>query len=201
MLLSIAHFFSSDPDQFIVHFGYAGIFLFFITIDQFTPLPEEITLLSLGYLCSAGIFNPFLAGIASLAGFITVDVIYYFLSRSGSGFIKRITGKTRNRFAERYGERLKDHFAKTLLILCFIPRMRMFGPVFSGMMKLPFRKFLLFDMIGLVLFTAIYLSIGIVFHRSLHAVFAEVETTQHIIFFSAMLVGAIVVIFFFRKGK
>ncbi|MGH2565667.1 MAG: hypothetical protein ACRDE5_14215, partial [Ginsengibacter sp.] len=37
-----------DFTQFIEKWGYLGIFIWFITFDQITPIPEEISLLLVG---------------------------------------------------------------------------------------------------------------------------------------------------------
>ena len=88
--------------QYSSHFGYIGIFLFFLTIDQITFIPEEVTLLSIGYMASNHIFNPFIAGIVSALAFITVDISYYFLARSGNKFIKKIIERKRGSMVTTY---------------------------------------------------------------------------------------------------
>src|SRR5215470_16326525 len=74
--------------HFVSRVGYIGI-IWFITFDQLTPIPEEISLLIVGYLSAHNIFNPVVAGICCLAGFIAVDTIYFFLSKKGSSFISK----------------------------------------------------------------------------------------------------------------
>jgi membrane protein DedA with SNARE-associated domain len=189
-------------NDFVVHFGYIGIFLFFITVDQLTPIPEEITLLTIGYLSANGVFNPILAGIFSLAGFISVDIAYFFLARSGNKFIKKIFKPRDGSLTERYKEKLRMHFGKTLVVLCFIPRMRMFGPIVSGMLKLDLKKFVFFDTIGLSLFVILYISLGIFFHAGLHSVIGKLDYVRHIIFIgAAILIGVLLFVFFIRRKK
>lgn len=189
------------PDIFSYssHYGYIGIFLFFITVDQLTPLPEEITLLTIGYLASNHVFNPIIAGTASVAAFLTVDFVYFFLARCGNKFIKKMLVRKENSFVDKYKKRLNDNLGISILALCFIPRMRLFCPIFVGLMNLSIKKFLLFDTLGLALFTAIYISIGMFFHSRLHSHMAELETLQHIIFGTAMLILGIIIIVFIRR--
>jgi membrane-associated protein len=182
-------------------YGYIGIFLFFITVDQLTPIPEEITLLTIGYLSSNHIFNPIIAGLISLTAFILVDSIYFFLSASGNKFIKKFLKKRKNHLITRYKEKLKKNFGPTLIVLCFIPRMRLFGPVFAGIMNLSFKKFLLFDLIGLSSFTLIYISLGMIFHTGLHSLMEKLGRFQDIIFACAMVFLAIIIFLFVRKTQ
>ncbi len=187
--------------EYFRQLGYLGIFIFFITVDQLTPIPEEITLLTIGYLASQGVFNPIFAGIVSVAAFLTVDSVYYFLSLSGNKIISNLLSKKNNSIITKYKEKLKTHFGITLFALCFIPRMRLFGPVLAGIMKFSFRKFLFFDLLGLTIFTLIYLSLGMIFHKGLHYYFAELEIYRHMIFAIAMLLLSILIIIFITKTQ
>ncbi len=187
--------------EYFRHLGYLGIFIFFITVDQLTPIPEEITLLTIGYLASHGVFNPILAGIISITAFLTVDTVYYFLSFSGNRIISNILTKKNNLLVVNYKEKLKKHFGITLFVLCFIPRMRLFGPVLAGIMKFSFRNFLLFDLLGLTIFTLIYLSLGMIFHNGLHYYFAELGMFRNIIFAIAMLLLSIIILIFINKTQ
>lgn len=184
--------------QFVSRFGYIGLVLWFITFDQLTPIPEEISLLIVGYLSAHKVFNPLLAGIFCLVGFLTVDLVYFILSRKGSAFIKKKT-KGSSRFMESYKTKLKDQTFKAVLILCFIPRMRMFAPILAGSVRLSLRKFLWFDAIALAGFTTTYLLLGIIFNKSLGAIIRKTKGLQNIIFFAAIVVIAIALILFIRN--
>src|SRR5947207_2375917 len=116
----------SKFEIFIRNYGYFGIFIWFITFDQLTPLPEEISLIVLGYFIAHHTFNPVFAGIASIAGFLTVDIVYYWLARTGSRLLKRRKRKKKpSGFLVRYKKMLKEKMLKALLILAFIPRVRL----------------------------------------------------------------------------
>lgn len=197
-LLQTSHMWNFS--EYSEHLGYIGIFLFFITLDQITPLPEEITLLSIGYLSSQHVFNPFIAGAVSFAAFISVDTAYYLLSNSGSRLITSFF-QNKKRVPARYEKMLKEHFGPTLITLCFIPRMRMFGPIFAGLMKFPLKRFLLFDAIGLAAFTTLYITLGVLFHNGLGFYFKEMHMVRHIIFGSVLAVAAALIILQIKKNN
>lgn len=184
---------------FIQHFGYIGIFIWFITFDQLTPLPEEISLLVIGYLSAHHVFNPVLAGIFSIAGFLTIDIAYYFLAKGGSKLLENKVKKPKSRFINSFKDKLRDNMPKTLLILCFIPRMRLWAPIMIGSMKLPFKKFLLFDVIGLSLFTTVYLSLGVVYHASVSTAIGKINGYQHIIVLAAVVIMTMIIFLIARK--
>ena len=178
--------------EFIQRFGYIGIYIWFISFDQITPIPEEISLLIVGYLCAHEVFDPIPAGLVCLAGFISADIAYYFLSKTGSKIIKKKSTHSKSSWIASYRQKLKEHMAKTIAILTFIPRMRMWAPILAGSSRLSFKKFLLFDGIALSVFTAVYLSIGIIFENSLHAMMARLKNVQSYIFFGFLAVVAVV---------
>jgi len=194
-------FLSKSIQEAFKQFGYLGIFVWFITVDQIAPVPEEITLIIIGYFVSHGLLNPVLAGLFAVAAFLTVDSVYFYLTKTGNSFIKKFTKKTESHFVLSYKKKLKGHLFKTLLILCFIPRMRLLAPVYVALLKIPYKRFILFDALSLGIFTAVYISLGIIFHSSLAPLISKAKTTGHIIFISAMVVMTFLTIFFIRKLK
>jgi len=191
---------SPEFSPFIQHYGYLGIYIWFITFDQLTPFPEEISLLIVGYLSALGIFNPILAGVCSLLGFFTIDSIYFFLSKKGSGWIKKKT-KGLSTLMQRYREKIKSHSFKAFFILCFIPRMRLFAPVLAGSANYSFKRFILLDGIALLAFASVYTTLGFVFYKSLNKLISKVNGVQNIIFFGGIAMVAAVIIFFVIRRK
>ena len=186
--------------HFVSRLGYIGIIIWFITFDQLTPIPEEISLLIVGYLSAHNIFNPVVAGICCLVGFIAVDAVYFFLSKKGSSFVSKKI-KTSSSIMESYKDKLKHNTFRAVLVLCFVPRMRMFAPILAGSMKLSFRRFLLFDSVALAAFTTLYLLLGIIFNKSLGAVIAKTERLQDVVFFAAIALVSVLLVVWIRKRK
>jgi len=191
---------SPQFSPFIQHFGYLGIYIWFISFDQITPFPEEISLLIVGYLSALGVFNPILAGACSLLGFFTIDTIYFFLSKKGSAFIRKKT-KGLSDLMQRYRDKIKQHSLKAFFILCFIPRMRLFAPILAGSSGYSYKRFFLLDGAALFVFTAIYTSLGLIFYKSLSHLISEVKGLQNIIFFGGIAMIAIIIIVFVIRRK
>jgi membrane protein DedA with SNARE-associated domain len=186
---------------YISQYGYIGILIWFITLDQITPMPEEISLMVIGYLCAHGVFNPFLAGGVSLAAFLLIDFIYYRLTKAGKKVIKVKNSKLKW-LMEHYKEKLQRHLARTILVLCFIPRMRMFAPILSGSTNVPARKFIALDAVILSVFTSLYMVLGFFFYHGARRIFGELETHHHLLFLGgAVIVSAVSVIFILRRKK
>jgi len=192
---------STDVQDYFSRYGYIGIYIFFVTIDQVAPVPEEITLIVIGYFSSIGYLNPFLAGLFAIAGFMTIDTIYYYLTRSGNKFIKKMMKNTNTSKLKGYKQKMKEHTFKTLLVISFIPRMRLLAPVFVALMKIPFPKFLLYSAITLAIHAAIYISLGVIFHNSLSSLIEKSQTMGWIIFIAALVVMVVLSIVIARKLK
>ena len=195
----ISVFLNGQLQDYFFHWGYFGIFLWFITIDQVIPIPEEITLVVIGYLSSAGILNPVFAGIFTAAAFLSVDLIYYFLTKSGNRLIRKLTQKSESSFAGKFREKLDNNLPKTLLILCFIPRMRLLAPVFVALSRQPFRRFIIYDTLGICIFCTVYISAGYIFHRSISALVTEMGILQHVIFAVAIAAMLVLTLLIMRR--
>jgi len=188
--------------EYFSRYGYLGIYIWFITIDQIAPIPEEITLIVIGYLASQGLINPILAGMFSVAAFITIDVVYFQLTKSGNKLFRKIRSKAENPKMKAYKTNLRNHMLKTLFALSFIPRLRLLVPVFVALAELKFKKFIVYSALSLSSFTAIYILIGILFHRSFSIMFSKLSPTDHVIFIIAMIVLMVILtIISIRKFK
>ena len=186
--------------HYISDFGYLGILLFFLTVDQLSPIPEEISLIGIGYLSYMGVFNPFLAVLFAFIGLQLVDIIYYWLARRGSRVIMKLTKLNENSILIRYTEKLKTHLGITLMVLCFIPRLRIIGPITVGMLKIKFLKFLVMDAPSLLAFTTIYIFLGLFLHNELNALAASWSWGPPFLVGFGMATVVLVFFFVYRKA-
>jgi membrane-associated protein len=186
---------------YISVFGYCGIFLFFLTIDQITPIPEEVSLLTIGYLSSKGIFDPFIAGLIALITFLLVDTSYFFIVKKGKKLSQRLTKKTRSPIFKKMRGRLQNNLPKTLFILCFIPRMRQWVPMASSALEISYKRFIRYDAMSLTLFTALYISLGLIFHKGLNSLMAKLESVQNLIFIITLGFLTVGIFIFVKRSR
>jgi membrane protein DedA with SNARE-associated domain len=190
---------SDDFQTYFNRYGYIGIYIFFVTIDQIAPIPEEISLIVIGYLAAHGLINPFIAGALSIAAFFTIDTIYYYLTKTGNKFAKKMSSQARSKKMAGYKKKMREHTFKTILILSFIPRMRLLTPVFVALSELPYRKFIFYSIGSLAVFTAIYISLGMVFHGSINSLIEKTSSAGRIIFIAGMVIITVGLSFFVWK--
>lgn len=197
------------PDflPFIKHYGYLGLLIWLLTFNHIAPLPDELTMLTVGYLAGNHLLNPILSVIVATAGLVIVDTVYYFLARSGSNLVKNKLPKVKSELLESYRNNLKNRMFPTLLILCFIPKMRIISPITCGTMKLPYFKFILYEFISIVLFTTIYIVLGIIFKDSVTYLLQKIKASHTAILVisiclaAAFLTGVVIVLWRARKKK
>lgn len=140
-------------DFLVAHGSYLGILVFMILTGAGLPLPEEVAIVAAGILSSpaVGQLNPWLALGACLLGALTGDCVMYWI---GHHFGRRVLREHYwwNRFVkperEAQMERmLLDHGFKVLFLARFLVGVR--SPVYlsAGILRLPFRRFILIDLI------------------------------------------------------
>jgi membrane protein DedA with SNARE-associated domain len=157
-------------DAFIRTYGYLALFGSMV-IEQFVPpLAGEPLLLGAGALAGNGRLNVWLAAALALAGTVVGDLVWYEVGRrGGSRVLKQLC-----RFSiepdtcVRHGE---DAFARygvgALLITKFLPGLNSIGQPLAGALGMPRRRFVIFDVLGAVLWVGLYVGLGYVLHDQL----------------------------------
>ena len=82
--------------------SYLGIFIWFLFLDQLTPIPEEVTLLSIGYIAERHLINPYFAGLAAFLGVTIIDTVFYWLADSGNKIINRFKNNISEKLQKKY---------------------------------------------------------------------------------------------------
>ncbi len=186
---------ATDVTGLIGHLSYAGIFVWFLVTQLVIvmPIPEEAVLLSIGYVSATGVWNPILAAAIALATLLLADAVFFSLSRSGNRWVARLVKRSEGGAFARAEARMKRSMPRAVFTLTFIPRLRFFGPVLAGALKIAWSAFFLADATALEIYTALYVSLGFFFHGRLHALFAHATAHQDVIVVIAVIAaGAIV---------
>ena len=147
-----------DPEK-LIHTGGLILILTVIFIENGIFfgffLPGDTLLFSAGLLCSTGKFNVSIFTLLltiSLAAILGNFFGYFFGKKVGENFLNR---KESILFKRKYIYTAEIFFSKyggmALVMGRFLPIIRTFAPIFAGMIKFDFKKFLLFNISGGIL--------------------------------------------------
>ncbi|MEK6842209.1 MAG: DedA family protein [Nanoarchaeota archaeon] len=129
-----------------------------------TPLlPGDSLLFVVGTFAGAGFLNIFLLFIILSIAAIVGDSINYSI---GNYFGKKILSG--NRFVKKeYLQRTRDFYdkygVKTIILARFIPIIRTFAPFVAGIGKMNYARFLVFNVVGGILWVGIFVFAGFFF--------------------------------------
>jgi membrane protein DedA with SNARE-associated domain len=157
-------------DLFIRTYGYPALFGGMV-IEQFVPpMAGEPLLLGAGALAGNGRFSLWLAAALALAGTVVGDLVWYEIGRRGG---RRVL-KQLCRFSiepdtcvRRGEDTLARRGASALVIAKFLPGLNSIGQPLAGALGMPRRRFVIFDVLGAVLWVGLYVGLGYALHDQL----------------------------------
>lgn len=158
-----------DPLTLIKSLGYAGVWsILFLEsgVPFFFFLPGDSLLFTAGFLASQGFLNIWVLTFGGLIAAITGNLLGYEIGRrtglklfekGDTKFLKRKHLEMTQRFYEEHGR-------MTIIMARFMPIVRTFAPFCAGMVRMPYREFMLYTVIGAFLWvvglTVLGLAVG-----------------------------------------
>ena len=120
---------------------------------------------------SAGIFNPFLAGLASIIGSLIADVFWYKVGLLGKleNYYQRRQNK-RQKMVELFYKAMQEHYLKVLILGKLSIGLAIPAVISAGLCRIKWRSWLPVVLIGELLFTILMMVLG----------FFTVESLKHV---------------------
>ncbi|MEI6738989.1 MAG: VTT domain-containing protein [Gemmatimonadaceae bacterium] len=178
--------------------GYVGLTLIIFTETGLLLgffLPGDSLLVTAGLLASDPAFglNVWLLGLILTIAAIVGDTVGYGIgAASGPRIFTRedslLFHKKHLLRAQAFYER---HGGKTVILARFMPIVRTFAPVVAGVGKMPYRSFLLFNVVGGIAWVWSMLLIGYILGRTVPAVAQHIEKVILVVIFLSILPGII----------
>jgi membrane-associated protein len=145
-----------DPKYLIETFGYIGLFLIvFAESGLFFGffLPGDSLLLTAGLFAYKGFLNIWiLLPLLFIAAVLGDNVGYWFGRKTGPPLFRReqsLFFRPKNLLAARHF--YDKHGGKTIILARFMPFIRTFAPIVAGAVQMEYRRFMLFNLVGGVL--------------------------------------------------
>jgi membrane protein DedA with SNARE-associated domain len=133
-------------------------------------------------------------------GMLAIDIIYYLITIKGGRFAARVIRKLDNHYLNRLKKKGPEHKLKNLFILSLIPKLRQFAPVYAGTAEIPWKKFVLIDLLSTQVVALAGVYAGVFFYKRLQDIFKELEYMRHFTFLLFLVVLFVISFFLFRKG-
>ncbi len=137
-------------DFLLANSSYFAISFVLILTGAGLPVPEEVPIITAGVMAAHGQLNPWLAFAACLIGALAGDCVMYWIGRHfGRSVVREHRYWARLVTPDREAQMEKmiaAHGLKVLFLARFLVGLR--SPVYlaAGVLKAPFRRFLLFDL-------------------------------------------------------
>ena len=116
-------------------------------------IPAEATILVAAFLADRGYFNVWVVLAMTFFGGLLGDQVGYFLGRYGGGRIASWNGRVSRiwqRTEPRVASLFRRHAAFSVSFARFISFVRTLMPWFAGMSAMPYQRFLVFDILGVL---------------------------------------------------
>ena len=153
-------FFASNLDSLLATYGYLAVFVFVGVESIGVPVPGETMLVTAAiYAGTTGRLSIFWVIVASSAGAIVGDNIGYGIGRTGGYRLVKRYGRY-IRLEEdrlRLGQYLFDkHGSKVVFFGRFVSVLRIFAAFLAGVNQMHWRRFLIFNAAGGIVWSTIY---------------------------------------------
>ncbi len=164
--------------DWIVRYGYVGIFLLLVFGIVGLPIPDETMMTFAGYMVYKGKLNLPATFLVSFAGSACGITISYLIGRSlGLPLIRKYG--TYFHFTERNLAKVHDWFERighwALTFGYFIPGVRHFTAYVAGAAYMPYREFAIYAYSGASLWAASFISLGYLFGDQWQWVLAQLH--------------------------
>lgn len=174
-----------DPQpviSFLQHFSYIGVFSSIVVSGYVLPVPEEVVLITIGYLSATGLFSFWMAIIVSFLATIASDIFLYALAKKDSKFTNRLKAKVqKNQYVQGWMEK-PNQIGRAVFCMRFFVGLRFLGPILAGAMNVSLRKFIFFDTLALLIYVPFFVITGFYFSHSFLKIITRVEAVRHMLF-------------------
>ena len=175
--------------------SYLGLFVWLWFGLFVFPVPNEVTLMTIGLASSMGALNPFAAFIVAYIGILAAFTTTYTLGRLiGTRIIEFL--EKRKRFAAKIESSMKmmeRYHAFSLLLSCFIPGARYLIPLLYGSGRLPFRTFAFFAYSGAFVWVLIMFVLGYLFEDKMKFIMKYSEEMSVFVLLAAVVAVGILI--------
>ena len=165
-------------------FSYFGLFILLTKISSaiVLPLPEEIILLTAGYLVAIGVIGATLGIFVSILELLVGDVFLFYIARLGGAYAQKLRARVNKIGLEKTWIFSPKQPLRAVFVLRFLTGFRFIAPIYAGFEEASWKGYLLTDILAIVIFVPAMFWLGYEFHSSIIAFIAGFELLRHTVF-------------------
>ena len=165
-----------DVTQFLIRHG--GLVLFAVVLAEQVglPIPAVPVLLAAGALAGAGKMNLALAGLLGVTACLLGDLLWYYLGRRRGAQVLTVLCRISlepDSCVRRTEDFFVRHGTRSLIWAKFIPGLSTVTPALAGIFGVSVERFMLYNSLGALLWTAAFVMPGYLFSDQLERVAAQ----------------------------
>lgn len=187
------------------HISYLGVFLTLVLTGTGLPIPEEVPVLLAGLAAHYGELNPWLAFATCVAGAVCGDCVMYFIGHHwGYGFFRDHPWFAKLWHVERFNQvqqMFHKHGLKVLVFARFLVGIR--GPVYlaSGILRVPFRRFIVVDALSATAVVGLFFSLSYFFAQHVESAWKWIRDGQLTLTVIVVLAVLAAVFYYWRRHR
>jgi membrane protein DedA with SNARE-associated domain len=178
---------------YIEHFTYLGLFAVLTLCGLGLPIPEDVILLTGGYLVHRGVTRYPITLAVSLLGVVVGDNSLFFLGRHfGSRLVRYFSlGAGRKSQIERIEAFMQRYGHRAIFYARFLAGLRALVYLSAGSFGVRPAVFLLYDLVGALISVPIVVTLGYVFGKQLELLVKYLGGLERLILIVAILCVAV----------
>jgi len=187
------------------HWPYLTVLCVLVAASLGLPIPEDIPLLTGGYLCHLGLARLPAMIAVGMIGVLSGDVILFIMGRRFGPqvvehrFFRAVVSPRRLELAENLFTR---HGVKIIFAARFLPGLRAAVFMAAGVLGVPFSRFILVNGLAACLSVPTLVVLGSVFGHNIDRLKQDVRTVTHFVSLVLLAAGLIGLgVFFHRRQK
>jgi membrane protein DedA with SNARE-associated domain len=161
---------------FLIRNGYPILFGWVWTEQVGLPVPSEPVLLATGALAGTGRLRLDLAIAVAVAGCLLADLIWYEVGRWRGPQVLRFLCRLsleQDSCVRESQDTFTRYGVRSLLVAKFLPGLNTVAQPLAGVIGMPRGRFVVFDVVGAILWVGLYTGLGYVFAGQLEVVAAQ----------------------------
>ncbi len=161
--------------QFLIHHGYAVLFVWVLAEQIGAPVPAAPMLLAAGVLAGEGFLRFSPAFILAVAAALISDFLWYLIGRHKGGSVLSLLCKISlnpDSCVRRTSDLFYHHGVRSLILAKFIPGLSTIAPPLAGVFRMSQWRFLLYDGLGACLWVGSFMGLGYLFSGQIEEVAA-----------------------------